>query len=602
MSWIEGYKIPFSSVPIQDNCPKNILNDKYDVLSFQAEIDKLLDKGAVSVCRRVDGDFLSSIFLVDKPNGDKRFILNLKNLNKFINPPHFKMEDLRTAIKLVTPDCYLATVDLKDAYFLIPVHSDHRKYLRFQFQNTCYEFNCLPFGLNTCPLVFTKIMKPVMEHLRLHGWLSTVYLDDILCIDSSLDKCTQNVNETLCLLQNLGFIINYEKSAIIPKTHCKFLGFELDMKTFCVKPPQKKRDKIKKELENFRTIEKCKIRDFAKFIGLLISICPGIEYGWLHTKILERLKFISLGDSHNYEKVMKINHNVIKDDLDWWYKNISISSCPIRSPNYRLEIFSDASLTGWGASCLNKKANGFWTNEEKSYHINILELLAALFALKVFAKDLFDTQVLLRVDNTTAISCINRMGSVQFPHLHEIARQIWEFCEQRNLFIYASYIKSSQNAVADFESRKTHSDTEWELASYAFLDITKAFGVPDIDLFASRSNAKCKKYVSWRADPCAFCIDAFTIKWNDYFFYAFPPFAIILKTLNKIIADKATGIVIVPNWPTQPWYPVFKKLVSSKVIYFNPSSELLFFGDSRTQHSLHKSLTLAAAILSGKLY
>lgn len=229
-------------------------------------------------------------------------------------------------------------------------------------------------------------------------------------------------------------------------------------------------------------------------------------------------------------------------------------------------------------------------------------MLAALFAIKIFAKDLFDTQVLLRVDNTTAISCINRMGSVQFPHLHKIARQIWEFCEQRNLFLYASYIKSSQNTVADFESRKTHSDTEWELAPYAFLDITNAFGVPDIDLFASRSNAKCKKYVSWRADPYAFCIDAFTIKWNDYFFYAFPPFAIILKTLNKRIADKATGIVIVPNWPTQPWYPVFKKLVSSKVIYFNPSSELLFFGDSRTQYSLHKSLTLAAAILSGKHY
>lgn len=589
-------------MPVQNDYPKNNCNNKRELFDFQIEIDKLIHKGAVSQCNRTDGDFLSSIFLVDKPNGDKRFILNLKNLNKFITPPHFKMEDLRTAIKLVTPNCFLASVDLKDAYFLIPVHLEHRKYLRFEFQQNCFEFNCLPFGLNTCPLVFTKVMKPVMEHLRLHGWLSTIYLDDILCVDNSFNKCKKNVDETTCLLNNLGFIINYEKSSVEPKNCCKFLGFELDMKLFCVKPPQEKRIKVIRELEKFKSINKCKIREFAKFIGLLVSICPGIEYGWLHTKIFERQKFLYLGNSENYDKTMKVDQQLLKEDFDWWDKNIGKSSCLIRYPNYDLEIFSDASLSGWGASCANKKANGFWTDQEKKYHINILELLAALFALKIFARDIVNTQVLLRVDNTTAISCINRMGSVQFPHLNKVTRNIWEFCEQRHLFIYASYIKSCDNVIADFESRKLQSETEWELANYAFLEITNTFGSPDIDLFASRSNTKCEKFVSWKADPYAYCVDAFTIKWSDQFFYAFPPFAIILKTLRKIITDKAVGIIVVPNWPTQPWYPVFKRLVvSNNIIYFDPSDNLLISGDSRLQHKLHKSLTLVAAILSGKL-
>lgn len=603
LSWIKGYKIPFSSPPIQSDYPKNNLNSVSDISTFQSEINKLLDKGAISPCCRVDGDFLSSIFLVDKPNGDKRFILNLKKLNKFITPPHFKMEDIRTAIKLVTPNCFLATIDLKDAYYLLPIHSNYKKYLRFEFQEKVYEFNCLPFGLNTAPLVFTKLMKPVMEHLRLHGWLSTIFLDDILLIDKTYSQCERNVKTTIDLLKNLGFLINYEKSSIIPKTSCKFLGFVLNMDSFCLQLPQDKINKVLREIENIYSIDSCKIRDFAKFIGLLTSICPAIEYGWLHTKIFERQKFLKLSSHKNYDKIMKLDKKLLNEDLHWWFNNVDKRVCPIRPPLYDIEIFSDASLTGWGASYNNEKANGFWTDIEKTYHINVLELLAVLFALNTFAKHYNNTQILLRVDNTTAISCINRMGSIQYPHLHEIARKIWEFCEQRNLFIFASYIRSSDNTIADFESRRSQNDTEWELASYAFLQIVTAFGAPEIDLFATRSNSKCDKYVSWKADPYAVCIDAFTIKWSDLYFYAFPPFAIILKTLNKIINDKATGIIVVPHWPTQPWFPVFKRLVVSKVVFFKPNSNLLISDNSRIHHhSLHKSLTLAAAVLSGKHY
>lgn len=70
-----------------------------------------------------------------------RFILNLRSLNKFIDTNHFKVEDLRIVIKLISIDYYLCTVDLKDAYFLIRVHKEDRRYLRFQFENIIYEFN-----------------------------------------------------------------------------------------------------------------------------------------------------------------------------------------------------------------------------------------------------------------------------------------------------------------------------------------------------------------------------------------------------------------------------------------------------------------------------
>lgn len=67
------------------------------------------------------------------------------------------MQDLRTASKLILQDYFMTSIDLEDAYFLIPVDKSSGKYLRFKFQNTIYEF-MLPFGLCTSLYVFTKIM------------------------------------------------------------------------------------------------------------------------------------------------------------------------------------------------------------------------------------------------------------------------------------------------------------------------------------------------------------------------------------------------------------------------------------------------------------
>lgn len=76
---------------------------------------------------------------------------------------------------------------------------------------------------------------------------------------------------------------------------------------------------------------------------------------------------------------------------------------------------------------------------------------------------------------------------------------------------YASYIKSADNNIADAESRLSHPDIEWELNDLAFQWIVRSFGMPEIDLFASRLNNKCNRYVSWYRDPHAFAINVFRL-------------------------------------------------------------------------------------------
>ena len=98
------------------------------------------------------GQFVSKLFLTPKPDGFSRLILNLKILHTFTKKVHIQFEDIRTDKDLINNNCYMATLDSKDAYYLIPVVKSYRKYLRFQFKGQLFEFTCLPFGLNTASL------------------------------------------------------------------------------------------------------------------------------------------------------------------------------------------------------------------------------------------------------------------------------------------------------------------------------------------------------------------------------------------------------------------------------------------------------------------
>lgn len=351
--------------------------------------------------------------------------------------------------------------------------------------------------------------------------------------------------------------------------------------------------------KKFARLPRCSIRELSQLIGVLTAACPAVRYGWLYTKTLERQKFLALQKYDDFEAKIKLS-TIILPDLLWWQQNIMLTNNILRPDKiFALELFTDASRTGWGAACEGKRANGGWTEDELSHHINYLELLAVFLGLKSFANTYHNCSILLRVDNTTALCYINRMGGIRFPHLNDLTKSIWQWCEKRNIFIFASYINTHDNIEADEESRKVNADTEWGLSDWAFQKIVQTLGAPDIDLFASRTNAKCIRYISWKPDPDAMTVDAFTVNWNHAFFYAFPPFVLILKCLRKIINDKATGILVFPYWPGQVWYPLLKRMLISDIIFFEPNRNLLR-SQFRIRHRLHTSLTLGAATLSGQ--
>ena len=185
---------------------------------------------------------------------------------------------------------------------------------------------------------------------------------------------------------------------------------------------------------------------------------------------------------------------------------------------------------------------------------------------------------------------------------NQITRELWVWCANHGIWLSAVHIPGKENVLADKESREKRSDTEWKLNPKLLDSIVTLWGTVSIDLFASRLNYQLKPFVSWRPDPEAMAIDAFSLDWREQYFYAFPPFSLINRVLQKVEQDQSQGIIIVPMWNTQVWFPRLLHLFIDFPVTLpkGPRTLLLPFNQEKA-HPLHKNLTLLACKLSGIL-
>ena len=204
-------------------------------------------------------------------------------------------------------------------------------------------------------------------------------------------------------------------------------------------------------------------------------------------------------------------------------------------------------------------------------------------------------------DNTTTVACINKQGSTQSTPCHIMARKIWDFAMHNNIWLSAAHCPGVQNCEADEASRKFQDETEWELNKDIFDKICMKFGTPTIDLFASRLNHKVPTYCSWHPDPDAVFIDALLMNWGGHFVYGFPPFSIIPLMLQKFVQDQAEGILVVPVWPTKPWFTQCMDLVVDFPLIVQVTDNVLFQSFSMRQHPLKGKLRLMVALCSTRL-
>ena len=277
----------------------------YQGSSFQLEFDTMT-KGAIQLVDHCEDQYISTLFLVPKPVGF-RPVFNLKFLNVFVIKIHFKMEGLPTALGLIQHKDFMASLDLRDAYFAIPVAEEFRHYLRFIWQGEVFQFVCVPFGLTSAPRIFTKITKPILAYLRARGTRMTMYLDDTLIMASSREECVTQVHSTLRLFEDLGFVVNREKSVIRPVQTITYLGFVISSTDMQVSLGPKKYLKIITRVQDLMNLKCPSIRSVSKVIGLLVSTFPAVIPGPMHYRQLEREKARALHQVDNYNAPMTLS-------------------------------------------------------------------------------------------------------------------------------------------------------------------------------------------------------------------------------------------------------------------------------------------------------
>jgi len=610
LSIVSGFKIPLLERPVQRRIPSEICFNSQEKNIISHELATLLGKRVIVPSKHEEGEFISTIFIRQKKDGiSYRLILNLSSLNEFIEYRHFKMESLATAISLTKTGCFFGSIDLKDAYYSVPIAADSQKLLKFYFGGHLYQFTCLPNGLACAPRIFTKLLKPVYAHLRAKGFESVAYIDDSCLFGQTAAEAKANIMESLHLFEKLGFTIHPEKSVLEPTQCITFLGFMINSCSMTVKMTPEKKESLFELCNAVLKRDTLPIRAVAQLVGKMNSCCAGLQYGPLFYRTLENEKTAALKSSNgDFDAFMQISE-AGRRDVSLFMQTAESGQRPISKSEISLEIRSDASLKGYGGVLIDAlsrneivRTQGEWSAAEAKLHINVLELKAAFHCLNDFCNAMSNIHVRLLMDSTTGVCYVKNQGGTRSLQCNSVARQIWDFCKCRQIDLTVSHIPGEINSIADAQSRNFNQDTEWMLNPDTFKVIVAQFGKPCIDLFASRLNHQLKPYASWRPDGNAQAIDAFTIPWGNFALaYCFPPFSLLTRVLQKAEADQATCLLVYPLWSAQPWFPRLQRGITMGPFPLPRSTRLLTLPQHPgLVHPLASSLRLMACIWSKK--
>ena len=129
-------------------------------------------------------------------------------------------------------------------------------------------------------------------------------------------------------------------------------------------------------------------------------------------------------ETNSYQTKVKLNQQSLAE-LKWWKENLLLqNNRPLKIEIQQLIIQTDASKTGCGAVCQGITTWGTWSYQEKTKHINILELIAVKLVILNFTKGKLVTTIHLQIDKMTALPYLVKMGRTCSPELLQVTKEI----------------------------------------------------------------------------------------------------------------------------------------------------------------------------------
>ena len=557
----DGYRVPFRDSP--PPLSRTLVSfPTYRAGSPRAqalrqEVEGMLAKGALEIVQDPGPGFYSCLFLVEKASGGWRPVIDLSHLNEFVQLTPFKMETVASVLLSVGEVDFLASLDLKDAYFQIPIHRSSRKLLRFTSEGTVYQFRALCFGLSTAPQVFTRVFAVVLAWAHSHGIRLLRYLDDWLVLSSLEREAKQAVQSLLSLCCTLGIVINEKKSDLVPSQTAKYLGLTIDTEAGKVFPSLARVEKSLTVAESFCTMDAPPAQLWQVILGHLASLERLVPHSRLRMRTLQwHLKAHWSPESDPPSLPVPLPWEV-RRDLSWWMvRDHLLTGVRFGTPEPDLHLYSDASCSGWGAHLLDQHVSGVWSDEEKLLHINLLKMKAFFLGLQVFREDVIGHHVTAMCDNSTVVAYVNKQGGMVSRALCLLASRLLRWMESFDIHLDVRYLPGQASVLADVLSHCGQVvGTEWSLHPQVTRSLLRVWGNSSIDLFATCLNAKLPLYCLLVPDPQAVFEDAFRRPWDDLDLYSFPPFPLVGRVIARVRESSQVAMTLVsPLWPEKEWF------------------------------------------------
>ena len=467
------------------------------------------------------------------------------------------METVASVLTAVQENDLLASLDLKDTYFQVPVHPSSRKFLRFVSQGTVYQFRVLCFGLSTAPQVFTRVFaavsawahsrdsaSPLLGRLAGSGLLGdqspSARPRPALVVSRSGDRGQQG--------EVGSHALTFCELSRDDDRHSGGQGFSLESESGEVPSPGGQLCKDEPPPP---------ARQWEVLLGHLSSLEKLVPRGRLRLRSIQwQLKTSWSPEDDPPDLPVELTQE-IREDLSWWtVESRLLQGVPFGTLPPGLLLFTDASCAGWGAHLLDQRTSGKWSEEEQMLHINLLEMKAVWLGLQSFQKIVTGHRVTVMCDNSTVVAYVSKQGGTHSRSMCELTSRLLKWTEDIDVHLEARYLPGQNNVLADLLSRRDQAiATEWTLHRQVAKALLSSWGSPSIDLFASRLNAQLPVYCSLVPDDQAALEDAFRHPWDNLDVYAFPPFALLGKVLSRVRQSRNCSMTLVaPLWADRDWF------------------------------------------------
>lgn len=559
--------------------------DSADRPWLQAELKEALFRGTYESIPSLEahrlhraGYPISNAFVVHQ-DGKRRLVVNLSKLDGFFKSQSVKMETLESfALDLKSND-HLFSFDIAKGYHHFRLHPAIRNWFIFRLENKYYRCIALPFGWQLSPAYFIKIMRPFVRYIR-HKLRRRVhpYMDDFLIACASQRSLAKAKTQIVALLSHCGLRRKVGKGCWEGSTRLEHLGFIIDTRKMVFGVKESRLVKLSsmasrlmsQARRNRRLVDQTLLRTFT---GLAISCTLAMPLARFYTRSM----YDSLTNPRGSR--CRLTHAAMRDLKEWkqlrTHPTQPLLQRPMHPRTPSLALHSDASGSIGQGGTLGKdlrqgspgtwEARGLWDPLLRVQPITFKELRAVTDNLRSFERYLKQGQhIKVWEDNQAVVSILNSMTSRSRPLMREL-RRLHRLLLRLGITIESQYVPSAVNRFADRLSRLRTLD-DWRINPQLLRRHLHSVQ-PTIDRFADAQTSILPRFNSQFESPGSVATNALSQLWSHEINYWNPPLKLLPLVTTKILKEKASGLLVTPFWPAQPWFNKLRTLATPQIYH-----------------------------------